>query len=161
MKAKQVYEFIQKKSLKNTIKDDIGINKKLKDDKLKETIQWLKFLNKFKQIDITENDFFISSNNLEIVFIKSLDLSGIHDKNFYLLDNLVINSHYLEISDTSLAKLPNNLKIYGSLYMVNTNINELPNDLFVKNKIWVSAKYKYLFNPNNAKYGNIEFIDEY
>jgi len=126
MKAKKVYEFVQKKSLKNTIKDDIGIKAKYK----KDIEEWFKkWLPNWK---INEN--YIINDNLNIEVSNSIHLGDIKE-HLELPDNLTIYGD-LYLDRSNITELPKNLKVYGYLSVDETNLKKWPINLYVKGDIY-------------------------
>lgn len=54
-------------------------------------------------------------------------------------DNITIMGHLVIDSIKNVNKLPNNLKVMGSLFMRNTNIEELPNDIYVGQHLFIQG----------------------
>jgi len=157
MRAKQVYEFIQKKSLRNNI--DTGINYKIKSDIEKWFNKWLNGIN-YKINDNFEievfDDIFILRNgdvghfpfcnkltvhgNLDIISSNLLSLpKSINIKNTFnvygnrnLIDfpEIFYIGSTINIERTGINKLPDNMRsVNGSLIIDYTNIEYLPENL--------------------------------
>ena len=138
MKAKQVYEFIQKKSLRNTIGDDIGINKRIKEDILKY----------YKQIIGGELNIVNLTDPYIILYlgIKKSDAGLVK----YILDKNIINPNikHARYSNTQtfqeLSIYARNLQILKLLldygYDYNDNIHYMDNvsllDYTIQESIW-------------------------
>jgi len=111
MRAKQVYEFVQKKSLRSNLKDQVGIKYKIK----KDIIDWFDKYAPDANYNITEN--------LNIIVNNSLDLQNKEIKS--IPNNLYVHG-YLFLENNPIAKLPENLTTTWTLNINNTNIEELP-----------------------------------
>ena len=103
MKAKKVYEFIQKKSLKNSIKDDIGIKVKYK----REIEEWFEKWLPNTKYEIKDDFTIIVDANFRLY--AKYDLT-------YIPNNMIING-WAEIIGTQINELPPNLYIKGNLYL--------------------------------------------
>ena len=61
----------------------------------------------------------------------------------------------LKISFTAISSLPSKLNIQGKLYMVNTEIDELPEDITIADGIWCWD------SPISTKYSRIELKNKF
>ena len=146
MKAKQVYEFIKKKSLRNTLKDDIGINKIAK-DKVKE------YLNKYSP----KSNFYFD-RDLLIIDLIAINCSKINDIitefipwNKILIEKKLIIGHCEKL--TSLSSV-SNLIVNKEVYFYKTPIIEYPKEYYFKEHVSISnSKIDNL--PNNFNNGFI------
>ena len=132
MKAKKVFEFIKKKSLRNSIKkDEIGINyiniRKWAEDHLKDN-DWIiedNILKVKKTVDLRNKNITWLPNNLNVGWDLILSNNPITK----LPENLSVES--LNINNTSISKIPDSLKIYCCLNMENTKVTEIPNIKYI------------------------------
>jgi len=164
--AKKVYEFIQKKSLKNSINNDIGINHII----IKEIKEWFKeylpdtykniniYINGNKEIIVDGNlKFHDFSNNYikkSISFFPNIDIIN-GEVDFSMInidkfpDNLIINGN-LTFFFARFKKLPKNLTINGSLYLEYSDIKILPDDLKISDYIY-TTNFDFYGIPNHLK----------
>ena len=124
MKAKKVYEFIQKKSLKKSIQNDIGIRAKYK----KEIEQWF---SKYAP-DINYN---IDEEKMETMVHNYLSLNKCECK--YIPDGLKImfNSmvgYAININRSKVIKIGKNLTIFGGINAAYSNLEEYPENISIK-----------------------------
>ena len=124
MKAKKVYEFIQKKSLRNAIKNDIGINKIAIDD----ILNWLKSL---YPIPISDDTFKIDiTNDNYIKIYENVDYNILSLTNGFITNNIPVIFPFdklevkkLILNKVNLKKLPDNIK--ANLVYINGDNKEL------------------------------------
>ncbi len=124
MKAKQVYEFIQKKSLKNSVKDNIGINYHYQPIEIKiNNIEIILNIDEFKPIINAHLVTFIK-NNRDSIFFRNIEFDNI-------IENIILNikHYYSNLDDNYLYK-------YFTKYFDNINL---------KNKKEINIKLYY--NP--------------
>ena len=162
MKAKQVYEFIQKKSLKNNIK--IGLEYK----KEKEIKEWLN-----KNLINNKSNFEV--NNSTLIYYGDFKLKYNHNTyNFkpeqkiimdYPFDKLIVHGNFA-CSFNNIINLPNNLEIKKSLFIFDSNIEKLPKNLKVgKNYELSSTKITEfliteVFGDISFEYSDIQLITD-
>ena len=116
------YEFKKNKSLKNTIKDEIGIKTRKKE----EIKKWFK-----------DNDYDVNYNideNLKITVRGNLTISK--PTNEFPKYPLTVTG-LLDISNPNIEKLPNKLNV-GGLRLRNTKVKKLPDNLTVKGILDIS-----------------------
>jgi hypothetical protein len=110
-----------------------------------------KIIDFFREYNIPDERYEIKESG-EIVFDNWLNLSNSKINN--LPDNLTINGN-LNLYHTTINKLPNNLTVIGDISLRNTNITELPNNLIIRNNIWVDDYQLELINfIKNSKFKN-------
>ena len=168
MKARKVYEFKRTRkrglSKQTELHSDIFFKKQIIEEWFK---QWL------------PNVKYQINDDLSVEIFQDIDLESNKDFNEIPFDNIKING-FLDLSETSIKKLPdnltiindlylyntpiedlpNNLNIGGSLDIVNTNITDFPNDLYVKYDIIVSNDKYDLFKHSNF-YDHIVSINDF
>jgi len=142
MKAKKVYEFIQKKSLKNTIKDDIGI----KYNRKKEIEEWIEendLSRHYQSYDLETDELRLHGKIAGLRLRKNIDKFPV--SRLYVLGDLFLtNTKYLEY-------LPNYTTITGWLDLENSNILKLPDNLFVGGSLDISDTYNLTVLPTNLE----------
>ena len=69
----------------------------------------------------------------QLIFLGNLNLSN--TKITSLPDNLSVGG-YLDLHNTNITSLPDNLSVGGSLYLSGTKITSLPDNLSVKGEIY-------------------------
>ena len=92
-------------------------------------------IEKFKNV-LRKNEYYneiLKENGKIKVVGGSLDLRNTNITE--LPDNLTVGG-YLDLSDTNITELPDNLTVGGSLDLSDTNITELPDNLMVNNNIY-------------------------
>ena len=78
------------------------------------------------------SDKYVINDDLSIDYNSWLNLEN--TKITKLPNNLTVNG-YLNLTNTNITELPDNLNVHGSLYLENTNITELPDNLTVKGSL--------------------------
>jgi len=122
MKAKKVYEFIQKKSLKNSI--DIGIKYKIKEE-----------INKWCKEFIPNITYEINDKNFKLTIYDSVNLS-FEEREIIFPTEMVDIYGALDLSYSNLKKLPSKyLRVEQHLALTNTKIKKLPDELLVGSNI--------------------------
>ena len=93
------------------------------------------------------NAIYTINDDLSIIVEGDLDLRNTQIT--YLPDNLTIEGS-LDLQNTQITKLPDNLTVEGNLYLKNTPITKLPDNLTVKGNLWIkNTKIKSL--PDTLK----------
>jgi hypothetical protein len=87
----------------------------------------------FREYNIPDEDYIIKEDN-EIVFNKTLDLFNTEINE--LPDNLTINGDFI-LSQNPIKNLPNNLKVTSDLFIHKTLITELLGDLIVGKDLYL------------------------
>ena len=118
MRAKKVYEFVQKKGIKAEIGPDNLYRKSIEQS--------------FEQY--APNTDFIVNNDMSIIVKDQLNLEN--SEATYLFDNMEIQG-YLDLEGSNIKELPKNLKVESGLNL-NNIISILPNDLNVGSFINIS-----------------------
>jgi len=121
MEAKKVYEFIQKKSLRNTIKDDIGLKHSI-DKKIQNFFKYLK--------NINDEVTYLITDKLNVIIYGNLDFVASDIE--YFPDEIKEINGYVDLTDTKIKKLPDNLTIFGWLDLRYTDL-DLPKGLEILN----------------------------
>ena len=88
----------------------------------------------FDDLGIDPNKYVIN-DDLSIDYKSYLDLENTNITK--LPDNLTVHS-FLDLSNTNITKLPDNLTVKGYLNLTNTNITELPDNLIVNDSLYLS-----------------------
>ncbi len=159
MEAKKVYEFIQKKSLKNTIQNDIGVFKKYKND-IKEWFNQYLPSSKY----IIHDDYTVEADNF---FFNIFDYPNYNLSEFPFI-KLKVDYGLINLSDNkTFLKLPKSIIFKtGSIILNNTNITKLPEKLIIINdgnlsientrikKLSENIKIAYAFYAENSDITN-------
>ena len=91
---------------------------------------------------------YVINDDLSIDYYDYLNLRNTNITE--LPDNLTVNGG-LYLNNTNITKLPDNLTVKDSLDLENTNISELPDNLTVKYNIWISNDMKLSYVPKYLK----------
>ena len=96
------------------------------------------------------SDKYVINDDFSIYYNGDLDLENTNITK--LPDNLNVNG-WLDLTNTKITELPNNLTVKGSLNLTNTNITELPNNLTVNGSLYL-ANTNITKLPDNLKVKN-------
>ncbi len=174
MRAKQVYEFIQNKSLKNNIGDEIGIYNILK----KKTEEWLEeWVDGFKKWKPEHRkliyEFIPSENKLilnydlnfccktitefpfDSIIFKNHHTLNLNYSNIEKLPNEIIAENLFLSECKNLKELPNKLKINSTLNADGTNITKIPENLDLETLNLTNTKIKEIPESLQIKYNLI------
>ncbi len=154
-KAKKVYEFIQKKSLKNTVKDEVGIHTKQYYEKL--INDWF---NKWVSDDIK---YKIYPDKKETHIYNPLDLSNskceIIPEGFYIqyrYSGYGLANWSLNIKNSNIKKIGKNLILVGGLDARHSKLEEWPENLEIRTYGFYEDKIiKLGYTPLNKIPNNI------
>lgn len=94
----------------------------------------------FSELGISDTEYIIGDRDI-IYFSTGLDLNN--SELIELPDNLMIDKH-LDLVKSKIKKLPNKLIVDQNLYLMGTPIHELPEDLIVRGHIYISVYQKKL-----------------
>lgn len=67
-----------------------------------------------------------------------------------LLDNLIVRGN-LDLRGTAITSLPDNLTVHGSLYIDDTQIAMLPGNLTVDGEIYITVDGRYTFTERRRR----------
>ena len=83
---------------------------------------------------------------------KWFDDLGISSDKYVINDDFSINyKSDLYLPNTKITELPDNLIVHGYLYLTNTNITKLPDNLKVKGNILITIDMKLSYVPKYLK----------
>jgi len=157
MKAKKVYEFIQKKSLRNTIKDDIGIVAKHK----RKIQDWLNnyILGSTQDFEITEDlnlKIHAPSHSINLINYNEIDFP-FNKVIFTNNDKSLVNSFQL-FNVKHITKIPD-LENVNEIYLQGLiNLEYLPEIIDFRDDLQLLNLYdlpKLKKLPNNILYNNL------